>query len=116
MAATKESQQYVKWSDVIVWMRWLEAGYGRRVRLTVVQACPKGEQYPRLYWEASMCDDQLNACQLPERALGRFPSEAHKTVPGMLLGMLIALDNIASQALVWTEPTVADRPDSLPNK
>lgn len=114
MAATKESQQYVKWADVIVWMRWLEAGYNRRVKFVVVQACPKGEQYPRLYWEALLCDEALNPCALPNRALGRFPADSQRTVPGMLLGMLIALDNIASQALVWAEPTVAERPRGEP--
>lgn len=110
MAATKESQQYVKWDDVIIWMRWLEQGYGGRVMFRVVQACPKGEQYPRLYWEAYLCDDELNPRALPGRALGRFPSEASRTVPGMLLGMLMALDNAASQALVWTEPKIAAKP------
>lgn len=116
MAQQDERRQFVTWDDVIIQMRWLEAGYGRRVRFTVVQACPKGEQYPRLYWEAYLCDEALTACALPGRALGRFPTPASKTVPGMLLGMLYQLDNIASQALVWTEPTVAQPPRERPTK
>lgn len=110
MAATKESQQYVKWEDVILWMRWLESGYGSRVMFKVVQACPKGEQYPRLYWEAYLTDDALQPRELGERVLGRFPTPASRTMPGMLLGMLMQLDNVASKTLVWTEPTVAAKP------
>jgi len=110
MARQLEPGQYVKWEDVITWMRWLELGYGGRVRVLCVQACPKGEQFPRLYWELQFCDADMAPRELGGRVLGQFPTASSKSVPALLLGMLMKLDNLASQSLVWTEPPFGQRP------
>jgi hypothetical protein len=107
-------RQYVTWADAIEAMRYFEAGYGGRILMKAVQACPKGEQYPKLYFELFLCDAELNPRPLAGRVLAQFPSQVHKTVPGMLLALLYRLDAVASQSHLWTEPTIAAKPRVVP--
>ena len=108
-------KDYVSWGDVADHVRWLERGYGLRVFFKATVASPKGEQDVKWYWEAYLADDKGNPVALSNRALGRFPNSTSKTVPGLFLGMLFALDNIAQKERIWTEPTLDTRRERAPH-
>lgn len=103
-------KDYVSWSDVWEQLRWLENGYNCKLLFHLRAACPPGEQYLRGYWEltAHELDDQ--PVPLQSRILGKFPNAVSKTVPGMLLGMLLAADSVIGATRLWVEPTVAAKP------
>lgn len=104
---TREARlEYVTWADVHELVRWLERGYGMRVRFMMTVACPKGEQHPKQYWEVSWCDENLEPRALPVRILGQFPSPNHKSLASCFLRLLWELDNALAELAVWTEPTI----------
>lgn len=103
-------KDYVAWSDVWEQLRWLENGYRVKILFHLRATCPPGEQYLRGYWELTAQDEDDQPVPLPSRVLGKFPNGVSKTVPGMLLGMCLALDSVLGAVRVWTEPTVAAKP------
>jgi len=103
-------REYVSWLDVSEHVRWFEAGYGGRIKFVMVIACPKGEQYPRQYWEIYWCTPELEQVALPQRILGKFPSDEHATLAGLFLRMLYNLDALLTEHWQWAEPTIAAKP------
>jgi hypothetical protein len=103
-------KDYVSWADVWEQLRWLERGYNVKLLFHLRAACPPGEQFLRGYWELTAQDMDDEPVPLPNRILGKFPNTVSKTVPGMLLGMLLATDSILSQVRLWTEPTIGAKP------
>lgn len=110
MAKVDGTLDYLSWSDVRETTKYLEQGYGGRILLQMVVACPKGEQYDKCYYEYLWCDDKLQPRAMPQRVLGRFPNAGSKTVPAMLYGMLLTLDAILSNHAVWAEPKLVGKP------
>jgi len=103
-------KSYVAWSDVWEQLRWLEQGYSVNIFFHLRATCPPGEQYLRGYWELTCKDTDGGDVPLPSRVLGKYPNGVSKTVPGMLLGMCLALDSVLGAVRIWAEPTVAAKP------
>lgn len=103
-------KDYVSWGDVNELWRWLEQGYKVELRCTSRVNCPPGEQYLKMYYELHVVDPDGQSVPLPTRQLGSFPNASSKTVPGLMLGMLFALDSALSRVRVWVEPPLAAKP------
>lgn len=114
MPSERPQREFVTWGDVHEMVRWLEAGYGCRFKFAMVVACPKGEQWPRQYWELYWCDNALQERALPQRLLVRFPDAGAKSLAAALLGLLWRADNVLAEVAVWTEPKMAVRPRGEP--
>jgi len=109
-----ELSSYIRWTDVIDAQHYLGRGYGCRILLKQVVACPPGEQFHKMYWEAVACDESLEPLALPQRALAQWPSTKHRTMAGMMLALLYELDSIMADNRLWTEPTFTKRPQGAP--
>jgi len=105
-----DRKDYVSWADVWEQLRWLEQGYNVKLYFHLRAACPPGEQYLRGYWELEARDQDEQQVPLVSRVLGKFPNGVSKTVPGMLLGMLLGADSVLAETRLWVEPTVAAKP------
>lgn len=110
MALETGEKVYISWGDVNTLTRWLEAGYGGRVKFVMVIASPKGEQELKQYWEAHWCDDALQERAISTRCLTRFPSIRGQSLAAALVGLLYQLDNVLSKEAVWAEPKTAVKP------
>jgi hypothetical protein len=109
-------KDYVAWADVEQLVRWLEDGYGGRLKFVMTYACPKGEQFYRQYWEVLWCDHALEERPTSQRILGRFPSLRGQSLPAALLGVLYQADSILAQTYLWAEPKVAAKPRRDPQE
>jgi hypothetical protein len=110
VAAVDGQKDYIAWSDVWEQLRWLEGGYNVKILFHLRAVCPPGEQYLRGFWEATVADQDGQEVPLGSRVLGKYPNGTSKTVPGMLLGMLLALDSVLGPVRMWAEPTIAAKP------
>lgn len=104
MARNPETKGYVSWNDCQRVWRWFEWGFSVDLKLVMTVASPPGEQHLKQYYELLAYDKTGEPVPLPHRVLGSFPSSAHATVPGMLLGMLYKLEGDLSRVRVWVEP------------
>ncbi len=110
MSFQDDAKDYVSWSDVHEAVRYVEAGFGVRLKFVMTVACPKGEQWLLQYYEIHICDSELRECAMQERVLGSFPSRGHKSLAACLLGLVYKADSLLSQTKPWTEPTIAAKP------
>lgn len=110
MPVADRKVDYISWSDVFELWRWLEQGYSVQIFLHTRVSCPVGEQYLKAYGEMHVSDPDGQQVPFPSRQLGSFPNASSKTYPGMLLGMLYALDSALADVRVWVEPTIAAQP------
>lgn len=109
----EQKREYVSWSDAMEQARYVERGTGFTVKVSFMIGCPRGEQNLKMYYIVELVDDAGAGVALPSPVKFSFPNANSKSLAGALLGALYQLEGLATEHLVWTEPTIDTRRDAL---
>lgn len=83
------TEQYISWADVSALIGDIEADYPCHVKVSMVRAAEGPRDGTHWFVEAV---DGRGECYEPRRWRGcRFPTSDARTVPGLLVGLLIGL-------------------------
>ena len=110
MPIAERKVDYISWADVHDMVRFLEAGFGFRLKFIMVIACPKGEQLVKQYWELLVCDSNLEQQAQPRRILARYPNAGSRSLSALFLGLLYEVENMWAEGHLWAEPMIGRRP------